>query len=70
MKDLKHPAKPLFQNGSDVDVTILTNEEYDEEDYHSSLFYLMYWNLARCRLGLLPACSLFRLVPCIGLLRA
>ena len=31
-KDLKHPAKPLFQNESDVDVTIRSNEESDEED--------------------------------------
>ena len=37
MKDLKHPAKPLFQNESDVDVTILSNEESDEEDYHSCI---------------------------------
>ena len=35
MKDLKHPAKPLFQNETDVDVTILSNKESDEEDYHS-----------------------------------
>ena len=34
MKDLKHPAKPLFQNESDLDVTILSNEETEEEDYH------------------------------------
>ena len=34
MKGLKHPAKPLFQNESDVGVTILSNEESDEEDYH------------------------------------
>ena len=34
MKDLKHPAKPLFQNVSDVDVTILSNEESAVEDYH------------------------------------
>ena len=34
MKDLKHPAKPLFQNESDVDVTILSNEDSDVEDYH------------------------------------
>ena len=35
MKDLKHPAKPLFQNESDVDLTILSNnEEFDGEDYH------------------------------------
>ena len=35
MKDLKHPTKPFFQNQSDVDVTILSNEETDaEEDYY------------------------------------
>ena len=34
MKNLKHPAKPLFQNESDEDVTILSNEESDVEDYH------------------------------------
>ena len=36
MKDLKHPAKPLFQNESDVNVTILSNEKSDEEDYHKT----------------------------------
>ena len=35
MKDLKHPAKPLFQNESDVDVTIHSDEESDVEDYHT-----------------------------------
>ena len=35
MKDLKHPAKPLFRSESDVDVTIHSYEESDiEEDYH------------------------------------
>ena len=34
MKDLKHPAKALYRNESVVDVTILSNEESDEEDYH------------------------------------
>ena len=35
MKDLKHPAKPLFQSRSDVDVTINSDEESDiVEDYH------------------------------------
>ena len=33
MKFLKHPAKPLFQNKSDIGVTILSNEESDEKDY-------------------------------------
>ena len=35
MKDLKHPARPLFQNQSDVDITIHSNEESDVEDYHN-----------------------------------
>ena len=36
LKDLKHPAKSLFQDESDVDVTISSNEKSDEEDYHSA----------------------------------
>ena len=34
MKDLKHPGRPLFQNQSDVDITIHSNEDSDLEDYH------------------------------------
>ena len=34
MKDLRHPAEPFFQNESDIDVTILSNEESEEEEYH------------------------------------
>ena len=34
MKDFSHPLKPLFHIESDVDVTILSNEESEEEDYH------------------------------------
>ena len=34
MKDLKQPARPLFQDESDVDMTIHSNEESEEEDYH------------------------------------
>ena len=34
MKDLKHPAKPLYRKESVVDVTIFSNEESDEEDHH------------------------------------
>ena len=38
MKDIKHPAKPLFRSESDVDVTIHSDEESDiEEDYHSKI---------------------------------
>ena len=37
MKDLKHPSKPLFQNESDVDVTILSNEESEEDDFLTML---------------------------------
>ena len=31
MRDLKHPAKPLFRSESDVDVTIHSDEESDVE---------------------------------------
>ena len=37
MKDLRHPARPIFHNESDVDVTINPEDESDEEeveDYH------------------------------------
>ena len=38
MKDIKHPAKPLFRSESDVDVTIHSDEESGiEEDYHSKI---------------------------------
>ena len=40
MRDLKHPAKPLFRSESDVDVIIHSDEESDVEDveeYHNSL---------------------------------
>ena len=39
MKDLKQPADPFYQNESDIDVTILPDEESDVkevEDYHTS----------------------------------
>ena len=39
MKDLKHPAKPLFRSESGVDVTIQSDEESNaeslDEDYHT-----------------------------------
>ena len=35
MKDLKHPAKPLFRSESDVNVTIHSDEDSDTgEEYH------------------------------------
>ena len=34
LKDLKHHAKLLFQNESDVDITIHSNEKSDVEYYH------------------------------------
>ena len=41
MRDLKHPAKPIFRSESDVDVTIHSDEESDaeslDEDYHTRL---------------------------------
>ena len=45
MKDLRHPAKPLFRSESDVNITIHSDEESNtespEEDYHTSYVYCM-----------------------------
>ena len=45
MKDLKHPAKPLFRSESGVDVTILSDEESEVEeveDYHKPVSQQFY----------------------------
>ena len=42
MKDLEQPAKPLFQNESDVDVTIHSDEASDVEDYHMSELFSVF----------------------------
>ena len=34
-KDLKHPAKPLYRNEIDLDETMISNEDSEEEDYHN-----------------------------------
>ena len=34
MRDLRHPAKPIHQNDTTLDATVMFNEESDEEDYH------------------------------------
>ena len=42
MKDLRHPARPVFDNESDVDVTIHPDDESDVEeveDYHSKFLW-------------------------------
>ena len=37
MRDLRHPAKPIHQNDTTLDATVIFNEESDEEDYHRPL---------------------------------
>ena len=34
-KDLRHPAKPLYRNEIDLDETMISNEDSEEEDYHT-----------------------------------
>ena len=34
-RDLRHPAKPIHQNDTTLNATVIFNEESDEEDYHS-----------------------------------
>ena len=33
-KDPRHPAKPLYRNEIDLDETMISNEDSEEEDYH------------------------------------
>ena len=35
MKDLRHPAKPLYRSETNVDKTIVSEEDSEEEDYHT-----------------------------------
>ena len=41
MRDLRHPAKPIHQNDTTLDATVIFNEESDEEDYHRRLWKLL-----------------------------
>ena len=34
MRELRKPARPLYQNASDSDETIISVEDSEEEDYH------------------------------------
>ena len=34
-RELRHPAKPIHQNDTTLDATLIFNEESDEEDYHN-----------------------------------
>ena len=34
MRDLRHPVKPIHQNDTTLDATVIFNEESDNEDYH------------------------------------
>ena len=38
MKDLRHPAKHLYRSGLDLNAKIVSNEDAEEEDYHSFVF--------------------------------
>ena len=35
MRELRHSAKPIRQNDTTLNTTVIFNEESDEEDYHS-----------------------------------
>ena len=38
MHELKEPAKPFCQNRFELDETLVSSEDSDEEDYHRSIF--------------------------------
>ena len=65
MKDLRHPAKPMFRAESDVDVTIHSDEESDAElveDYHKNRTILA----SDGQIAPLPLSSVVKAEPNIG----
>ena len=34
LRDLQRPAKPLFQSETDLDATVISNEDSEPEEYH------------------------------------
>ena len=54
IRDLRHPAKPLFRSESDVDVTIHSDEESDlEEDYHQVQSIVLVWKCGNQKLTII-----------------
>ena len=41
LSEIKNPAKPFHQNELDLDETMNSNEDSEEEDYHNFLQYCM-----------------------------
>ena len=37
MKDIRHPARPLFRSETNLDETLVSKEDSEEEDYHRRL---------------------------------
>ena len=35
MRDLRHPAKPLYRNEMNLDETLASEEDSEEDDYHN-----------------------------------
>ena len=35
IKELSNPARPLYQNAPDLDETMISEEDSEEEDYHT-----------------------------------
>ena len=40
MKDLWHPAKPFYGSETNLDETLVSEEDSEEEDYHIMKFIL------------------------------
>ena len=39
LKDLRHPAKALYSNQVDLGATMISNEDSEEEDYHTNFLH-------------------------------
>ena len=38
MKDLRHPAKPFYRSETNLDEALVSEEDFEEEDYHNKQY--------------------------------
>ena len=39
MREMRNPARPLYQNTPNLDETIISEEDSEEEDYHKLIIH-------------------------------
>ena len=45
LRDIQLPAKPLFQSETDLDATVVSNEDSEPENYHRHGIFTLFYSL-------------------------